>query len=58
MHAGDNTVEIRVVNLWVNCPIGHAQPQANKVSFITIHPYKADSALVPSGSSVPSASPP
>ena len=49
MHPGDNTVEIRVADLWVNRLIGDAQPNAEKVTFITIHPYKPNSALVPAG---------
>jgi len=49
MHPGDNTIEIRVANLWVNRLIGDAQPNAQKAAFITIHPYKPNSPLVPSG---------
>ncbi len=46
---GDNIITVRVANLWVNRLIGDAQPNAQKVTFITIHPYKADSPLVPAG---------
>ena len=50
MHPGDNTVEIRVVNLWVNRLIGDAQPNAaNKLTFTARNPYKANSPLVPAG---------
>ena len=49
MHAGDNTVEIRVANLWVNRLVGDAQPNATKVTFTARNPYKANSPLVPSG---------
>ena len=49
MHAGENTVEIRVADLWVNRLIGEAQPNATQVTFTTRNPYKANSPLVPSG---------
>ncbi len=49
MHPGDNLVEIRVVNLWVNRLIGDAQPNAQKVTFTARNPYKANSPLVPAG---------
>ena len=46
---GDNLVEVRVVNLWVNRLVGDAQPDANKVTFTARNPYKAKSPLVPAG---------
>ncbi len=47
---GDNIVEIRVVNLWVNRLIGDAQPSTKKkVTFTARNLYKADSPLVPAG---------
>lgn len=46
---GDNQVEIRVVNTWVNRLIGDAQPGAKKSTFTTMPFYRADSPLVPSG---------
>ncbi len=50
LRPGDNTLEIRVVNLWVNRLIGDAQPSANKkVTFTARNPYKANSPLVPAG---------
>lgn len=49
MHPGDNLVEIRVVNLWVNRLIGDGQPNAQKVTFTARNPYKANSPLVPAG---------
>ncbi len=49
MHPGENEVQIRVANLWVNRLIGDAQPDTQKVTFLTIHPYKANSPLVPAG---------
>lgn len=48
--AGQNKIEIRSVNLWVNRLIGDAQPGAeNKVTLTTRNFYRADSPLVPSG---------
>ena len=49
MHPGDNVVEVRVVNLWVNRLIGDAQPNAAKETFTAKNPYKANSSLVPAG---------
>ncbi len=46
---GTNTIEIKVANAWVNRLIGDQQPNASKVTFTIIHPYKADSPLLPSG---------
>lgn len=52
--AGDNQVEIKSVNLWVNRLIGDAQPDVDEADKITIATsrrqfYRADSPLVPSG---------
>ncbi len=50
MHPGDNLLEVRVVNLWVNRLIGDAQPDAEeKYTFTARNPYKAASPLVPAG---------
>lgn len=50
MHPGDNLLEVRVVNLWVNRLIGDAQPDAaKKYTFTARNPYKATSPLVPAG---------
>ena len=49
LHAGENHLEIKVTNLWVNRLIGDAQPEAKKVTFTTIPFYKKDSQLLPSG---------
>ncbi|MBL7783144.1 MAG: hypothetical protein JNM22_18080 [Saprospiraceae bacterium] len=47
---GDNTLEVRVSNLWVNRLIGDAQPETKeKITFTTMPFYKADAALLPSG---------
>jgi hypothetical protein len=47
--SGDNHIEIKVANLWVNRLIGDAQPGATKVTFVTIPTYKPDAPLRPSG---------
>jgi hypothetical protein len=49
LRPGDNLVEIRVVNLWINRLIGDAQPGSNKVTFTARNPYTAKSPLVPAG---------
>lgn len=47
---GANTVEIKIVNLWVNRLIGDTQPNAQvKYTFTTVPFYRANSPLVPSG---------
>lgn len=47
---GQNTIEIKVTNLWVNRLIGDAQPNVtNKITFTTMPFYKADAPLLPSG---------
>ena len=47
---GQNKVEIKVTNLWVNRLIGDAQPGvANKITYTTMPFYQADSKLLPSG---------
>ena len=49
LHPGDNTLEVRVVNLWVNRLIGDQQPNAKQYTFTVHNPYKATSPLLPSG---------
>ncbi|HEX8788248.1 MAG TPA: glycosyl hydrolase [Telluria sp.] len=49
VHAGANTVEVRVADLWVNRLVGDAQPGVKKVTFTTMPTYKADAPLRPSG---------
>lgn len=46
---GNNTIEIRVTNLWVNRLIGDAQPGAKPITFTTLKTYRADAPLRPSG---------
>ena len=49
LRPGKNTIEIKVVNLWVNRLIGDAQPDAKKQAFTLVTFYQADSDLLPSG---------
>ena len=49
VHAGTNTLEVRVTNLWVNRLIGDAQPGAKPITFTTLKTYRADAPLRPSG---------
>ena len=46
---GKNTIEIKVVNSWVNRLVGDMQPGAIKIGFTTMSLFKADSPLEPSG---------
>lgn len=46
---GENSIEIKVTNLWVNRLIGDSQPNAKKTTFTTIPFYRKDSPLLPSG---------
>ncbi|HBE43037.1 MAG TPA: glycoside hydrolase, partial [Bacteroidales bacterium] len=47
---GDNTLEIKVTNLWVNRLIGDVQPDVKvKYTYTTIPFYQADAPLLPSG---------
>jgi hypothetical protein len=47
---GDNTLEVKVTNLWVNRLIGDQQPGVtNKITYTTQAFYRADSPLHPSG---------
>jgi beta-galactosidase/beta-glucuronidase len=47
---GDNHLEIKVTNLWVNRLTGDRQPdEKNPVTFTTSKPYTADTPLKPSG---------
>ena len=50
LHAGDNTVEIRVTNLWPNRIIGDLQPSATAhYAHTNVRAYTKDSPLLPSG---------
>ncbi len=47
---GDNSLEIKVTDLWVNRLIGDMQPDAKeKITYTTMPFYRADSPLKPSG---------
>jgi hypothetical protein len=47
---GNNKLEIKVTNLWVNRLIGDAQPGVtNKITYTTMPFYQANSKLLPSG---------
>lgn len=47
---GDNQLEIRVTNAWVNRLIGDEQPDSNtKITYTDAHYYQADSPLQPAG---------
>lgn len=46
---GDNQLEVRVANLWVNRLIGDRQPGAKKVAYTVMPTYRADAPLRPSG---------
>jgi hypothetical protein len=50
VHPGDNTVEIRVSNLWPNRLIGDLQSSDTpKFTHTNVHAYAKDSSLLPSG---------
>ena len=50
LKAGQNSIEIKVTNTWVNRLIGDQQPDVKtKMTFTTMPFYKADSPLLPSG---------
>ena len=49
LHAGQNTIEVLVTNLWPNRLIGDQQPGATQHTFTGIHAYSKDSPLFPSG---------
>jgi hypothetical protein len=45
----DNSLEVRVANLWVNRLIGDKQPGAEKIAFIAAPTYRPDAPLRASG---------
>lgn len=46
---GENSIEVKVANLWVNRLIGDQQPGATKVTFTAAPTYRPDAPLRPSG---------
>jgi hypothetical protein len=46
---GKNEIVVKATNAWVNRLIGDQQPGAAKLTMTVIHPYKANSPLLPSG---------
>ncbi|HLY40765.1 MAG TPA: glycosyl hydrolase [Terracidiphilus sp.] len=46
---GENHLEVKVTNAWVNRLIGDEQPGATRITFADVKPYKANSPLLPSG---------
>ena len=47
---GDNVIEVKVINAWVNRLIGDLQPDATqKYTYAATNFYQADSPLKPSG---------
>lgn len=49
LREGNNDLEVRVANLWVNRLIGDQQPGAAKVTFTAAPIYRPDAALRPAG---------
>jgi hypothetical protein len=49
LKAGENSIQIKVTNLWVNRLIGDAQPDAKKTTFTTMPFYRKESKLLPAG---------
>ncbi len=50
LHAGENTIEIQVTNLWPNRIIGDLQPSAAaRYTHTNVRAYTKDSPLLPSG---------
>jgi hypothetical protein len=47
--AGENSIQIKVTNVWVNRLIGDAQPDAKKTTFTTMPFYRGKEPLLPSG---------
>ncbi|MEN2281452.1 glycosyl hydrolase [Algoriphagus sp. SE2] len=49
LKSGENILEVKVANSWVNRLVGDAQPGAEKTTFTTMPFYQADSPLMKSG---------
>jgi len=48
--AGSNKLQVRVTNLWPNRMIGDRKlPEAQRITWASVQPYRADSPLLPSG---------
>ncbi|QUD90763.1 glycoside hydrolase [Phenylobacterium montanum] len=49
LRPGENRLEVRIADLWVNRLIGDQQPGAKKITFTVAPTYKPDAPLRPSG---------
>jgi hypothetical protein len=49
VHAGNNQLEVRVINSWVNRLVGDAQPDAKKITFMTMPLIRKETPLEVSG---------
>ncbi|MDZ7899222.1 MAG: hypothetical protein U5N85_14525 [Arcicella sp.] len=49
LKAGNNAIQIKVTNTWVNRLIGDAQPNAMKTTFTTMPFYRGQEQLLPAG---------
>lgn len=49
VNPGENRLEIRVANLWVNRLIGDVQPGGEKIAYTALPTYKPDAPLRPAG---------
>ena len=50
LHPGENTLEVRVTNLWPNRMIGDAAlPKEKRFTWSVFEPFKPDDALLTSG---------
>ena len=49
LKSGSNELVVKVTNAWVNRLIGDEQPDAARIAFTIVKPYRADSPLLPSG---------